>query len=98
MAVVQRGVGVDVGRTRPDLNPASWERGFAQFTALTLGSGPQIYYYLDFTVRQWWPCGAQGKVVRMQPMGGKLDLVIATDTFHDCSDKEGNQEGRHGMW
>ena len=46
----------------------------------------------------WWPCGAQGKVVRIRPSGGNLDLVAATDTFYDCSGKEGNQEARHGMW
>ena len=41
---------------------------------------------------------AQGKVVGMRPTGGNLDLVVATDTCHDCPNKEGNQEGRHGMW
>ena len=46
----------------------------------------------------WWLCGAQGKVVRMRSTGGNLDLVVATDTCHDCPGKERNQEGRHGMW
>ena len=43
----------------------------------------------------WWPCGAQGKVVRMRPTGGNLDLVVYTDTCHDCPNKEVNQDGRH---
>ena len=30
--------------------------------------------------------------------GKNLDLVVATDTCHDCTSKEGNQEARHGMW
>ena len=51
----------------------------------------------------WWPCGAQGKVVRMQRCNPRVEnltwwLPLSTDTFHDCSDKEVNQEGRHGMW